>query len=48
MKRKTILSADEIKELQQHFANYEGQVSYERISFIFSTAKKFFVLHHEI
>ena len=38
MKRKTILSADEIKELQQHFANYEDQVSYQGISFIFSTA----------
>jgi len=42
MKGKTILNATEIKELQQHIADYEDQVSYQKIFFHFFLPLKSF------
>jgi len=42
MKGKTILNASELKELQQHIADYEDQVSYKKIFFHFFLPLKSF------
>lgn len=42
MKGKTILNATELKELQQHIADYEDQVSYQKIFFHFFLPLKSF------
>lgn len=42
MKGKTILNAAELKELQQHIADYEDQVSYQKIFFNFFLPLKSF------
>ena len=42
MKGKTILNATELKELQQHLADYEDQVSYRKIFFYFFLPLKSF------
>ena len=42
MKGKTILNATELKELQQHLADYEDQVSYRKIFFSFFLPLKSF------
>jgi RNA polymerase sigma-70 factor (family 1) len=42
MKGKTILNATELRELQQHIADYEDQVSYQKIFFHFFLPLKSF------
>ncbi len=42
MKGKTVLNATELKELQQHIADYEDQVSYQKIFFHFFLPLKSF------